>query len=71
MTIPRTDPLPRPTTDSVIKSSHPLLVGSREEGGISLWADVYHPPPSPQLLASEIKQTFLSTHLACLLAFEQ
>ena len=31
------------------------------------------PPPSPlptHLLASEIKQTFLSTNLACLLTFE-
>ena len=29
------------------------------------------PPSLPQLLASEIKQTFLSTNLGCLLAFEQ
>ena len=29
-----------------------------------------YPPASPQLLASEIKQTFLSTNLACLVAFE-
>ena len=35
--------------------------------GVSLWTDVCHPPP--QLPASEIKQTFLSTNLACLLAF--
>ena len=27
-------------------------------------------PPAPKLLGSEIKQTFLSTNLACLLAFE-
>ena len=31
--------------------------------------DVHHPPR--QLLASEIKQTFLSTNLACILAFER
>ena len=28
-------------------------------------------PPKPQMLASEIKQTFLSINLACLLAFER
>ena len=36
--------------------------------GYSLWTDVC--PPPPQLLKSEIKQAFLSTKLACLLAFE-
>ena len=54
---------PLPT---LYKSSHPLLLRG---GGVSLWTDVCHPPPC-QLLASEIKQTFLSTNLACLLAFE-
>ena len=49
-----------------IKCSHPLLWTD-----VSLWTDVCHPPPTPQLLASEIKQSFLSTSLACLLAFEQ
>ena len=49
-----------------IKSSHPLLWTD-----VSLWTDVCHPPPTLQLLASEIKQSFLSTYLACLLAFEQ
>ena len=38
-------------------------------GGLSLWTDVRH-PPLPQLPASEIKQTFLSTNLGYLLAFE-
>ena len=44
----------------------PLLV---EEGGFGFWTDVHY-PPCPQLLASEIKQIFLSTNLACLLVFE-
>ena len=38
-------------------------------GGVSLWTDVC--PPRPQLLASKIKQIFLSTNLACLLVFQQ
>ena len=54
---------PLPT---LYKSSHPLLLRG---GGVGLWTDVCHPPPC-QLPASEIKQTFLSTNLACLLAFE-
>ena len=37
-------------------------------GGVGHWTDVHH--PSHQLLASEIKQTLLSTNLACILAFE-
>jgi len=43
------------TPSSVYKRSHPLLVG----GGGSRPLDRC-PPLSPQLLASEIKQTFLS-----------
>ena len=38
------------------------------EDGLGPWTDVRHLPPT--WLASEIKQTFLSTNLACLLAFE-
>ena len=56
-----------PTPDSVYNSSHPLPV--REAGSQPL--DRCPPPPQPQLPASEIKQTFLSTNLASLLAFEQ
>ena len=47
---------------SANNSSHPLLIS----GGVSLRTDVH---PRPQLPASEIKQTFLSTRLASLLAF--
>ena len=54
-------PLPR----CIHKCSHPLLVS----GGVGLWTDVCQ--LTPRLPASEIKQTFLSTNLACLLAFEQ
>ena len=50
---------------SIFKSSHPLLVG------VGSWPlDRYLPPSPTQLPAPEIKQTFLSTSLACLLAFE-
>ena len=45
-----------------------FLAGVGGGWGVSLWTDVHHPPL--QLLASEIKQTFLSTNLVCLLAFE-
>ena len=54
-----------PFPHSIYKSSHPLLVGA---GSQSL--DRYPPPSPSQLAASEIKQTFLSTNLACLLTFE-
>ena len=53
-----------PPPHSIHKCSHSLLVS----GGVGLWTDVCQPPP--RLPASEIKQTFLSTNLACLLAFE-
>ena len=56
------------TKDSVYKSFHPLLVVG-EERGVGLWTHVRH--LYAQLPASGIKQTFLSTNLACLLAFEQ
>ena len=62
-----------PHPNSVYKPSHPLLMGV---GGVGLWTDVCHlphpscHPPAPQLPVSEIKQTFLSTTLPCLLAFE-
>ena len=36
-------------------------------GGTGLWTDVC----PPKLVASEIKQTFFSTNLTCLLAFKQ
>ena len=42
-----------------------LLPEGAGQGRVSLWTDVCHHPP--QLLASEIKQFFLSTNLACLL----
>ena len=53
-------------TDSVYNTLTPCLSG---EKGVSLWTDVHHPPP--QLSASEMKQTSVSTNLACLLTFEQ
>ena len=49
----------------------PLTPVSRGWGGRSGPLDRCPPPPQPQLPASEIRQTFLSTNLACLLAFEQ
>ena len=51
-----------PPPHSIHKCSHSLLVS----GGVGLGTDVCQPPP--RLPASEIKQTFLSTNLACLLA---
>ena len=57
-------PLSAPATLS-IKALTPCL----SWGGVSLCTNVHHPPP-PQVTASEKKQTFLSTNLACLLAFE-
>ena len=49
-----------------------ILSVKRGRGGhgesACLWTHAHHPPP--QLTASEIKQTFLSPNLACLLAFE-
>ena len=51
---------------SIYKSSWPLIV---KEGGVRLWTGVHI--PAPQLLASKIKQTSLSTNLASLLAFER
>ena len=51
-----------------IKSSCPTGCRCR---GISLWMDVHSPPLThPQLPIFEIKQTFLSTNLAYLLALE-
>ena len=56
-----------PTTESACECCHALLVGAG-----SLPLDRAPPPsPSPHLPASEIKQTFLSINLACLLTFEQ
>ena len=54
------------TTLSINALTSCVLSGS---GGVGLWTDVRYPPH--QLLASEIKQTFLSTNLVSLLAFEQ
>ena len=56
-------PPPIPPPPSIKALTHYLCVGG------DLWTDVCH--PLPQLLASEVKQTFLSTNLVCLLAFEQ
>ena len=47
---------PRPLL--FIKCLAPLVVGGQGRG-VSFWTDVHH-PPHPQLLASEIKQNFLS-----------
>ena len=60
--------LPSPATP-VYKISNLLLV---EGGVVGLWTGVCHSPyyPDIQMPASEIKQTFLSTKLACILAFE-
>ena len=55
-----------PQPHSVFKSSHLLLVS-----GGSWPLDRCLPPSPSQLLASETKQTFLSTNLACLLASER
>ena len=52
---------------SVCKCSHPLLVGGRGKSAFGQMSTTL----SPQLRASETKQTFPSTNLACLLAFEQ
>ena len=52
---------------SVYKNSHPPLV--RDGGTVGVCTDVLTLPI--RLLAFEIKQAFLSTSLACLLAFEQ
>lgn len=48
-----------------IKALIPCLWG--QGCRVSLWTDVHHTPP--QLPASESKQIFLSSNLACLLAF--
>ena len=63
------------------KSSCFLMVQGGEKGGIGLWTGLCPTPPSPLpalhpdshlwLPASKIKQTFLSTSLDSLLAFEQ
>ena len=63
---------------SVYKSApHPLLVQSgggggtgQLVGGVSLWTVVCDPPPPPSSCQLLNKQTFLSTNLACLSAFE-
>ena len=60
---------------TVYKSFCPLVAvmgvvgagGGRREA-VGLWTDIC---PPLQLPASEIKQIFLSTNLACLLAFER
>ena len=52
-----------------IKTLAPLVASVERVG---LWTDTHTPlHPHPQLLASEIKQTFLSSNLAYLLASEQ
>ena len=60
-----------PHHHSIYKCPHPLLVGRQgEESAFGLTPTTlsHH---HPQLQASGIKQTFLSTNLAYLLAFEQ
>ena len=54
-----------PTPTLSIKALAPLVAVGWGVG-VSLWTDVCHPPSKPSLVASEIKQTFLSTNLACL-----
>ena len=56
-------PNPRPS-NSVCKSSHPLLVRGGERAFGQMSATL------AQGCCSEIKQTFLSTNLTCLLPFE-
>ena len=51
----------------VYKCSYPLIV-SREELTFELVSALF---PHPHLLASKIKQNFLTTRLACLMVFEQ
>ena len=53
-----------PPPHSVYKSSHRLLFG------VELAFGQMSATPTPQMPATEIKQMFLSTNLACLLAFE-
>ena len=59
-----------PTPESVYKCSHLPLVGGGGVGGGLAFAQMSATLPL-QLLPPEIKQTFLSTNLACLLPFEQ
>ena len=59
---------PLPT---VYKCPHPLLVGREGEESAFGQTPTTLSHAHPQLQASEIKQTFLSTNLAYLLAFEQ
>ena len=48
----------------------PLLVRVGRESAFGQISTTLHHPPLTQLLASDIKQIFLSTNLACLLTFE-
>ena len=57
---------PHPNTTSIKALTLCLLAVGR----VGLWTDVCS-PPGPQLLISEVKQTFFPTRLACLLAFGQ
>lgn len=59
----------REAPPSVYKISSSLIVDCQrgEGGGVSLWAGVHnHPHPA----ASKLKQTFLSTNSASLMAFK-
>ena len=59
-------------TLSCYKNSCPTgCQGRGAGGGKSAFGQMSAPPPPPQLPASEMKQTFFSTKLACLLACEQ
>ena len=48
----------------------PLLVRVGRESAFGQISTTLHHPPLTQLLASDIKQIFLSTNLACLLTSE-
>ena len=66
-TVSKHCPPPRPPHLQLCLQKLSALACHRDRLG--LWTGVCHPPST--LLTSEIKQTFLSTNLACLLAFEQ
>ena len=63
-------PIPTPHPPG-IKSLAPWLPKGGELAFEQTSATVHTPSPASQLLASEIKQTFLSTNLACLLTVVQ
>ena len=63
-------PIPSPHPPR-IKFLAPWLPKGGESAFGQTSATLHTSSPASQLLASDIEQTFLSTNLACLLAFEQ